>query len=121
MQGAADYYANNETWFRRVAPIYELVVAPLSRLRWDVVAVSGARPAQSVLDVACGTGEQSLAFVRAGCSVVVVDLSVDMLARARAKVPPGANVQLVHDDATSLRHDTASFDVTTVSFGLHEM
>jgi ubiquinone/menaquinone biosynthesis C-methylase UbiE len=121
MPSATAYYAYNQSWFRRFAPIYDYIVAPLARLREDVVGMSGARPGQSVLDVACGTGEQSLAFARAGCAVVGVDICLDMLSRARAKASPGTSVQFVHRDASTLPYDAASFDVTTVSFALHDM
>ena len=121
MPSATDYQAYNDTFFGRYAPIYDYIVAPLSRLRPDVVAVSGARPGQTVLDVACGTGEQTLAFARAGCSVVGVDLSAAMLARARAKPAPDASVQFLHHDASSLPFDAASFDVVTISLALHDM
>jgi ubiquinone/menaquinone biosynthesis C-methylase UbiE len=121
MPSETNYRAYNDAFFGRYAPVYDYIVAPLSRLRRDVVAVSGARPGQTVLDVACGTGEQTLAFARAGCSVVGVDLSADMLARARAKAAPGASVQFLYHDASSLPFDGESFDVVTISLALHDM
>jgi len=121
MRVATDYIAYNKKFFRRYAPVYDLLVRPLAWLRRDVVAASNARPGQTVLDVACGTGEQSLAFAHAGCSVVGVDLSKDMLDRARAKVRTGLDVRFIEHDASSLPFAAGSFDVTTVSLALHDM
>jgi 2-polyprenyl-3-methyl-5-hydroxy-6-metoxy-1,4-benzoquinol methylase len=42
-----------------------------------------------ILDLGCGTGNMSVRLARGGAKVVGVDLSPEMLAVAREKVPPG--------------------------------
>lgn len=79
-----------------------------------------APPGARVLDVATGTGKQAFAFARRGYDAVGVDLSEDMLARAR-KHNRYANVRLENADAAHLPFENDSFDVSCVSFALHDM
>lgn len=60
-----------------------------------VVALVAADRGQRVLDLGIGTGNLAKRFVAAGCSVWGIDLSSDMLAVARSKLP---DVHLHHGD-----------------------
>jgi len=104
-------------WFARY---YDAVTRPLRRLRHDVVDASGVLPGARVLDVATGTGAQALAFAGVASEVVGVDLPEAMLAIARRKNAP-AHVAFMRADATCLPFPAGRFDVTCVSFALHEM
>lgn len=64
-------------------------------------ATHAASPVRSVLDVGCGTGNHSLPLARRGYSVVGVDLSQEMLARARTKLGD-ADVTFLQGDARTL-------------------
>jgi demethylmenaquinone methyltransferase/2-methoxy-6-polyprenyl-1,4-benzoquinol methylase len=114
-----DYYALNAKVYRLFAPFYDTVVAPIERLRRDVVSASGAGAEAKVLDVATGTGAQACAFAATCREVVGVDISEHMLRVARRKNRP--NLELVRADATELPFGNASFDVSCISFALHEM
>lgn len=116
-----DHAEYDRQFFRRLAPWYDRIILFLRPLRRRVVFASGARPGDRVLDVACGTGEQTIAFARAGCSVVGVDLSPDMLARAKVKIQTGMDVTLMLQEASSLPYSDASFDCSTISLALHDM
>lgn len=61
--------------------------------RWS--ALRGRR----VLEVGCGTGRHTRRLVEQGNSVVALDLSAEMLARARARCP---SVRFVHGDILAL-------------------
>ena len=74
---------HNVRWFRRMAPVYDFAEIFARHLREKVVSDSGLSPGAKVFDMACGTGAQSIAFAKHGFSVVGVDLSPDMLARAK--------------------------------------
>ncbi|WP_203856103.1 class I SAM-dependent methyltransferase [Plantactinospora mayteni] len=59
----------------------------------------------SLLDLCCGSGETLDVFLRAGWTLVGVDLSAAMLARARAKLAPAlrsGRLRLVQSDAVQL-------------------
>lgn len=114
------YYALNRSVYAWFAPFYDALVRPLRRMRRTVVEMARVPPDARVLDVATGTGEQALAFAAAAAEVIGVDLSESMLAVARRKRRP-PNVSFLSADAISLPFPSSRFDVTCVSFALHEM
>lgn len=115
-----EYYSLSRRVYSKFAPFYDLVVFPLRKLRRDVVASAGAGRSTSVLDVATGTGEQARAFAEAGCDVVGVDLSPAMLRVARRKIR-FSNLALGRADGSALPFEAARFEVSCISFALHEM
>jgi demethylmenaquinone methyltransferase/2-methoxy-6-polyprenyl-1,4-benzoquinol methylase len=106
--------------FEKLAPVYDLMALPVTRLRQIAVEFAGAPAGARVLDVATGTGSQAIAFARRGYAVTAIDLSEPMLAVARRK-KDSALVRFEAGDATRLRFGTDSFDVVTISFALHDM
>ena len=91
--------------------------------------IVGAAEVPQVLDVACGTGDFSLAIARAltAATVTGVDLSEGMLAVMREKVEKAGfapestgNVTVTAEvgDAENLRFGDKTFDVVTVAFGV---
>lgn len=114
------YYARNRAVYAWFAGYYDAITRPLRRLRRQVVEAAAVRPGARVLDVATGTGAQALAFAGTAAEVIGVDLSEAMLAVARCKHRP-AHVSFVPADATCLPFPAGGFDVTCVSFALHEM
>lgn len=114
------YYALNDGVYAELARAYDIAVRPIRKLRRDVVELSGAGSLDRVLDVATGTGEQARAFAAKCREVIGIDLSEAMLRVARARKPL-PNLSYLRADATDLPFDDASFDVTTISFALHEM
>lgn len=118
---AKEHEWHNVRWFRRMAPVYELVEVFARHIREKVVSDSGLSPGAKVLDMACGTGAQSIAFAKHGFSVVGVDLSPDMLARAKRKVGNDDDVTFLCLDASRVPFADSEFDLATISFGLHDM
>jgi len=114
------YYSLNRRVYAKFAPFYDLVVMPLRRLRRQVVQIAGADPTSKVLDVATGTGAQAAAFAEQCREVVGIDLSPAMLRVARRK-HQRPNLTFLEADATELPFDDARFDVSCISFALHEM
>ncbi|MBX3363274.1 MAG: bifunctional demethylmenaquinone methyltransferase/2-methoxy-6-polyprenyl-1,4-benzoquinol methylase UbiE [Phycisphaeraceae bacterium] len=96
---------------------------------WRRAAVRAARPQPNdhVLDVACGTGDLTHAFARAGVARVVgADFTPEMLQLAevkRAKLPPktGGLVSYVTGDAQALDFPDASFDILSIAFGIRNV
>ncbi len=95
-------------------------MGPLRRLRPEVVSAASVDASSRVLDVATGTGEQALAFAEVAREVVGIDLSKAMLEVARRKCR-FANIRFMLGDATALPFEDEVFDVSCISFALHEM
>jgi len=109
-----------KSFFKEHAHIYDFVNAPLAGLREKTVDIVKKRDGGEVLDVATGTGKQAFAFARRGFKVTGIDLSEEMLqiARRKNKYP---SVKFEVGDATSLPYESNYFDVTSISFALHDM
>lgn len=93
------------------APVYDATVEhffnPGRRRALEVLAL---QPGESVLLVGVGTGAD-LPFLPYGVRAVGVDLSPDMLARARARLPlAGRQVTLIQGNAQNLLVAEAAFD-----------
>jgi ubiquinone/menaquinone biosynthesis C-methylase UbiE len=116
----ARYYWLQRWAYRFVAPIYDLIALPLASVRPAVVELAGVDEHSRVLDVATGTGSQAIAFAKKAGLVIGIDLSESMLriARRKNRFP---NLILRHADATHLPFRDGAFDVSCISFALHEM
>jgi SAM-dependent methyltransferase len=74
-------------------------------------AALGLRPGAVLLDAGCGSGQFALAFAALGCRVVGVDLSSEMLARARAHAAErDLDVEWRTGDLSRLPDPDATFD-----------
>jgi ubiquinone/menaquinone biosynthesis C-methylase UbiE len=79
---------------------------------------AGLRAGWNVLDVACGSGNTSLAAARSGTHVVGVDYVPELLEVARQRAfAEGLDVQFRIGDAESLPADDDSFDAVISVFG----
>lgn len=98
---------------------------------WRRSAVRKVAPIEGmrVLDVACGTGDLSLAFARAGAAEVIgVDFTEAMLEIARTKrdrrgaaAERGAQPDFRWGDAMALDFPDAAFDRVSIAFGLRNV
>ena len=89
-------------------------------LRREAVEISSVGRGDRVLDVCTGTGAEALEFARRCGDVTGIDLSAGMLAVARKKDKDG-RVRFLQMDATRLGFGDKEFDVSCISFGLHDM
>ena len=114
--------------FATIAGRYDLLNHLLSLnidKKWRKVVVNRVREKVSageslILDVACGTGDLSLAlFEISGARVVGTDFCRPMLTIAAGKVP--AEVKLIEGDALSLPFKEGTFDAVTIAFGLRNL
>ena len=109
--------------FDGVARRYDLTNDVLSmgqdrRWRTAVVRAVDARPGETVLDLAAGTGTSSEPFERAGAFVVPCDFSQGMLGVGKQARP---HLQFVAGDGTRLPFADDTFDAVTISFGLRNI
>jgi demethylmenaquinone methyltransferase / 2-methoxy-6-polyprenyl-1,4-benzoquinol methylase len=110
--------------FRGLPAHYDALSAALSfwqdpRWRRALVAAADPQAGARVLDVATGTGMVAAELLRrCECSVVGIDQSAAMLARARARFAAAqdSRVELIEGEAESLPFADASFDVVTVTY-----
>ncbi len=98
---------------------------------WRRAAVKASSLAKGdrVLDVACGTGDLSFAFARAGAGEVLgVDFTYEMLDIAKQKHPKEVAgsaglgpVRFVTGDAMHLPVTDGQFDVASIAFGIRNV
>lgn len=99
-------------------------------VRWRNHAVKQAQvqPGETVLDVACGTGDLTQAFATRSPAgkVIGLDFTPGMLDRARIKLKSLAKkhheqVTYMQGDAQQLPQKTASIDVLSIAFGIRNV
>ena len=118
--GEEDYYSYIREFFKRWAPVYDISDVFISGVRDKVVEFTNARNGSKILDVCAGTGKQTFAFAKRGYEVVGIDLSEAMLRVARQK-NEYENARFAAADATKVPIEDNHFDVSCVSFALHDM
>jgi demethylmenaquinone methyltransferase/2-methoxy-6-polyprenyl-1,4-benzoquinol methylase len=118
--------------FDSVARNYDLMNDAMSlgihRL-WKRFAVerAGARPGQTILDLAGGTGDLALRFSRlvgAQGKVIIGDINASMLNVGRERLLDRGvtgNVEFVQANAENLPFPDCSFDCVTIAFGLRNV
>ena len=76
------------------------------------------KPGMKVLDVACGTGNQSIPAARAGAQVTGLDIAPNLLEQARQRAhAENLKIEFVEGDAEKLPYPAGQFDVVLSMFG----
>lgn len=76
------------------------------------------RPGMRVLDIACGTGNQSIPAARTGADVTGLDLAPNLLEQARERAAKeNLKITFVEGDAEQLPFEAGQFDVVLSMFG----
>jgi len=96
--------------------------APLEMITGSVaprlVKYAGVERGREVLDVGCGTGVVALTAARSGAKLTGVDLTPELLARARENgAIMGLDVAWQEGDAEALPFADAKFDIVVSQFG----
>lgn len=98
---------------------YELTALQLEPVARRVVSLARVLPDESVLDIACGTGNGSLEAARAGASVTGLDLARRLLEVASGRAAAeNLSVSYVLGDAQHLSFPDHSFDLVLSIFGV---
>src|SRR5882672_9472765 len=78
----------------------------------DFIGRLHLKPGTKVLDVACGTGNQSIPAARAGAEVIGLDIATNLLEQARERGrKENLKITFVEGDAEEIPYDKAQFDV----------
>jgi SAM-dependent methyltransferase len=78
----------------------------------------GLQPGMRVLDVACGTGNQSVPAARTGADVTGLDIAPNLLEQARERIKKeNLKARFIEGDAEQLPSDLCQFDVVLSMFG----
>jgi demethylmenaquinone methyltransferase/2-methoxy-6-polyprenyl-1,4-benzoquinol methylase len=112
--------------FRTISPGYDRANTVLSAgvhhlWRRRAVRWAGARPGDHVLDCATGTGDLAIAFRKAvgdSGSVTGTDFVPEMIELARRK---SAEIRFEVADVTKLPYADATFDISSISFGIRNV
>jgi SAM-dependent methyltransferase len=114
MDPIAQFKDNQKKAWSTFAPTEIYTCRPAARL----VTFAGIGAGQRVLDVGCGTGVVALAAARLGAQVAGLDLTPELLDRARENaVIAGAEIEWHEGDAESLPFPDGRFDVVVSQFG----
>jgi phosphatidylethanolamine/phosphatidyl-N-methylethanolamine N-methyltransferase len=95
-----------------LSPVYDIAFGPpLQPGRVKAIARLAIEPGDRVLEVGAGTGINALLYPR-HCEVTAVDLSSDMLERARERITGAGltHIRLLEADAAQLTFVDESFD-----------
>lgn len=116
--------------FNDIAENYDLANTVMSAgihhlWRKALVTWSGAKTGDRVLDCATGTGDLAIEFKKAvgtTGTVVGTDFSPGMLGPAPAKASKlGLDIKFEQADVTKLPYADASFDISSISFGIRNV
>jgi SAM-dependent methyltransferase len=105
---------NQKASWAHFAPLEAVTTPTAARL----VEWADVQPGQQLLDVACGTGVVAVTAARKGAIVTALDLTPELLERARenSKIA-GVNVDWHEGDAEQLPFGDAKFDLVVSQFG----
>jgi len=125
----ASLVARKRAEFAHLAPQYEMqcLVATLGRigaLRRRLAKMARSEAEGPVLGLCCGTGGVTVELGRIFERVIGVDLSPDMLSRARKRIDEADlndRVELREAEVSTLRFPDRSFSAVVISLGLHEL
>jgi ubiquinone/menaquinone biosynthesis C-methylase UbiE len=107
---------HNLVAYRRWAPIYDATVNHIfTPGRKRALSLLNLQPGENVLIVGVGTGAD-FPYLAAGVFATGIDLSPDMLAKARLKLPDcRATVKLIQGDAQELLVPESSYDAAILN------
>jgi ubiquinone/menaquinone biosynthesis C-methylase UbiE len=115
-----NYYEYIKKRFRRWAFFYDYTWIPIRYIRKEFYKFSGCVQNKRILDICTGTGSQAIEFTKNNNTVYGIDLSLDMIRVANKKLKNN-NLKFLTANATKIPFKNNSFDLISISFGLHEM
>jgi SAM-dependent methyltransferase len=103
------------TW---IAGDFGKIAVTIEKGAEDFISRLDIKPGESVLDVACGTGNLALPAARLGADVTGVDIAPNLVEQARERAAAeGLNCKFDEGDAENLAFADNSFDTVVTMFG----
>lgn len=102
--------------------IYQLFIDPILSRHYDTI-LKNIKPSHRVIDIACGTGSQSIAIAQKAHSVIGIDLSEEMIGTALRSAGRKnlSNVLFELRDASNLSYyKDNEFDIAITSMAVHQ-
>ena len=118
---------HNRRLFGTIAGRYDLITRVLSfgrdqRWKMRLLELASVSRGQQSLDLACGTGDLAFAAATRGARVLALDLTPEMIVRARARDEARqCDVRWVVGDMTQLPIAAETIDVVTTGYGLRNV
>lgn len=114
MDGFDKFKEMQKQGWAHFAPLEAITMPPAAKL----VKFAGISKAQNILDVACGTGVAAIPAARLGAKVAALDLTPELLERARFNASLAEVAIDFHEgDVEKLPFADATFDVVISQFG----
>lgn len=114
MDSFESFKAMQRQGWAHFAPLEAITTIPAGRL----VKKAGVHAGQRVLDVACGTGVVSVTAARLGARVTGLDLTPELLVRARENSSiAGVEVEWLEGDVEQIPFADGTFDVVLSQYG----
>jgi SAM-dependent methyltransferase len=114
MDPIAQFKDNQKKAWSTFTPVEAFTCQPAARL----VVFAQIRAGQRVLDVGCGTGVVAVAAARTGAHVTGLDLTPELLRRARENASiVGSEIEWHEGDAEQMPFADEAFDVVVSQFG----
>jgi len=110
-----------EVFGRRVDRYAAIDIFSDEKFYQPLIGLAGPYAGMRVLDVACGTGLLTSLLARDAAEVVGMDVTPEMLGRARERIDASGqdNVTFVEAEAARTPFDTGSFDLVTCRTAFH--
>lgn len=110
----AQFKENAKKTWATFGPMEMYTCGPAAKL----AGFAGVRSGQRVLDVGCGTGVVALCCARAGARVTGLDLTPELIARAKENAAiAGAEIEWREGDVEALPFEDGTFDVVVSQWG----
>ena len=105
--------------YKNFAWLYDFILhGVIQKVRKNITETIEQYGADRIIDICCGTGSQLKSLYKKGyTNITGIDISHSMLKQAEKGSIKGT---CQHQDASSLKFETDSFDAAIISFALHE-
>jgi len=105
---------NREAWNQRAASWDAMLEERPEQRQLEMeraLVALALSPGMRVLDAGCGSGQWAVGFARVGCDVTAIDLSPDMLKRARSHATDaGVSIEFREGDITRVADPDERYD-----------